>query len=52
LFPGFQLYGAIDNVTDVPPPVVASTTAVAGTGQGTIYDAIGRMFRAGIRLRY
>ena len=46
------LFSAIDNVTNVPPPVYPSTTGAIGTGNGTIYDAIGRMFRAGIRLRY
>lgn len=47
-----QLYGAIDNVTNVPPPVYPSLTGNLATGGNTIYDAIGRMFRAGIRVRY
>ena len=50
LMDGAQVYGAIDNVTNVPPQVYASTTAALGTGNGQIYDAIGRMFRLGVRV--
>ena len=37
------LYGAIDNVTNVPPPV---------GGAATIYDFLGRSIRAGVRVSY
>ena len=51
-----NLYGAIDNVTNVPPPIPAgSTNALNFYDQSIrddIYDAIGRQFRVGIRLKY
>ncbi len=42
-----QLYGAVDNAFDAPPPNLASTG-----GGGTdcrIYDCIGRAYRVGVR---
>jgi iron complex outermembrane receptor protein len=51
-----QLYGAIDNVTNVPPPITPGTTNSQNFyDQGItdyIYDAIGRQFRIGIRVKY
>ncbi len=46
------LYGAVDNVTNVPPQATPSTTEVVAGFRGQIYDNLGRMFRAGIRLKY
>jgi iron complex outermembrane recepter protein len=53
-----QLYGAIDNATDVPPPLIPLTTnsvgangGITGSNAGT-YDELGRAFRAGIRFSY
>ena len=42
-----QLYGAVDNAFNTPPPNIASTG-----GGGTdcrIYDCIGRSYRVGVR---
>jgi outer membrane receptor protein involved in Fe transport len=51
-----QFYGAIDNVTDVPPPLTPGTSNSQNFyDQGitdSIYDAIGRQFRIGVRVRY
>ena len=59
-----QFYGAIDNVLDTPPPAVpeAAVAATGGVAAGNaysslltrtdIYDALGRAFRIGIRVRY
>jgi outer membrane receptor protein involved in Fe transport len=53
-----QLYGAIDNATDVPPPLVPLLSGsvqaqggLAATNTGT-YDLLGRSFRMGIRFTY
>jgi len=45
----FQVYGAIDNLTDVAPPPVPSTGGNNGTNQ-MVYDAIGRAIRIGLRV--
>ena len=45
----FQLYGAIDNLTNVAPPAIPSTGGGNGTNQ-MIYDAIGRAIRVGVRV--
>jgi iron complex outermembrane receptor protein len=49
-------YGAIDNVINTPPPIpAASANALNYYDQSTrddIYDAIGRSFRIGVRLKY
>jgi outer membrane receptor protein involved in Fe transport len=45
----FQLYGAIDNLTDVAPPAIPGTGAANGTNQ-MVYDAIGRAIRIGVRV--
>ena len=51
-----QLYGAIDNVINTPPPIVAATTNALNfydqSIRDDIYDAIGRSFRIGIRVKY
>jgi iron complex outermembrane receptor protein len=39
----FELYSAIDNVTDVPRPEF---------GSNAVYDALGRTWRAGVRFTY
>jgi outer membrane receptor protein involved in Fe transport len=53
-----QLYAAVDNVTNVPPPNIPSTQA---QGQNVyyfpairedIYDAVGRQYRVGVRFNY
>jgi outer membrane receptor protein involved in Fe transport len=46
-----QLYGTISNATNTPPPHVPS--AVGGSGTNTqIYDGIGRMYQAGVRVDF
>jgi outer membrane receptor protein involved in Fe transport len=51
-----QLYGAIDNVINTPPPLTPGTSNAENFyDQGitdSIYDAIGRQFRVGIRVHY
>jgi outer membrane receptor protein involved in Fe transport len=54
---GLQLYGAIDNVLDTPPPEVPSSSASAApffylATRADIYDALGRMFRVGVRANF
>jgi outer membrane receptor protein involved in Fe transport len=39
-----QLYGQIDNITNIRPPDVGGQNA-----NNTLYDVIGRMFRVGVR---
>jgi outer membrane receptor protein involved in Fe transport len=53
-----QIFGAIDNATDVPPPLiplqsnsVQAQGGLAATNTGT-YDLLGRSFRLGIRFSY
>jgi outer membrane receptor protein involved in Fe transport len=59
-----QLYGAIDNVLDTPPPAVpeAGVAAPNGVAAGNpysslltrtdLYDALGRQIRVGVRITY
>ena len=51
-----QIYGAIDNFFNTPPPLTPGTSAVQNFyDQGirdTVYDAIGRQFRVGVRVHY
>ena len=51
-----QFYGAIDNVINTPPPIPAGTTSALNfydqSIRDDIYDAIGRAFRIGIRVKY
>jgi iron complex outermembrane receptor protein len=44
-----QFYGAIDNLTDVAPPQIASTSGGTGTNQ-MVYDVLGRAIRLGVRI--
>ena len=53
-----QMYAAVDNVTNVPPPNIPAT---GNRGQSTyyfsairedVYDAIGRQYRVGIRFNF
>jgi len=52
-----QLYGAIDNVFNTPPPGVAILASQSNSSQSfgtdtSTYDTLGRMFRVGVRLSY
>jgi hypothetical protein len=52
-----QLYGAINNFTDAPPPSVPQLATSGGGNQnvGTLpalYDALGRVYRAGVRVTF
>ncbi|MBA2588045.1 MAG: TonB-dependent receptor [Alphaproteobacteria bacterium] len=42
-----QLYGAVDNMFNAPPPIIASTGG--GVTDCRIYDCIGRQYRIGVR---
>lgn len=42
-----QLYGAVDNVLNQSPPIIATTGG--GTTDCRIYDCIGRSYRIGVR---
>ncbi len=54
----FQLYMAVDNVTNVPPPNIPTTQAGGQSAyyfpaiREDVYDAIGRQYRVGIRFNY
>jgi len=52
-----QLYGAIDNVFNTPPPGVAILASQSNSSQSfgtdtSSYDTLGRLFRLGVRLSY
>lgn len=51
-----SLYGAIDNVINTPPPIPAASSAALNyydqSIRDDIYDAIGRSFRIGVRVKY
>jgi outer membrane receptor protein involved in Fe transport len=53
-----QFYGAVDNLTNVPPPLVPSTSGSIQSNGGVIatntttYDVLGRSFRLGVRFSY
>ena len=51
-----QLYGAIDNVINTPPPIPAGSSAALNyydqSIRDDIFDAIGRSFRVGVRVKY
>ena len=53
-----QLYGAIDNATNAPPPLVPPTQGSIQNNGGVIptnsttYDMLGRAFRFGVRFNY
>jgi hypothetical protein len=40
----------MDNVTNTPPPNIASTTS--NTTSLTLYDGLGRQYRVGLRFNY
>ena len=43
-----QLFGAVDNFFDAPPPILAAVSG-AGTSNSQVYDYIGRAWRVGVR---
>lgn len=48
----WQGYFKVDNVANLAP-VASPSTAIGGTGDNqSLYDAIGRMFRVGVRVNY
>ena len=51
-----QIYAAMDNVFNTPPPVVAATTNSStpydASVRDDIYDAIGRQYRVGVRFQF
>ncbi len=51
-----QLYAAIDNVFNTPPPITAGTTnsltPYDASVRDDVYDAIGRQFRIGVRFNF
>jgi outer membrane receptor protein involved in Fe transport len=52
-----QLYGAIDNITDVPPPTIAtlgnaSNVSLDINTNAGIYDILGRTIRGGVRFKF
>jgi outer membrane receptor protein involved in Fe transport len=46
----WQLFGKIDNVTDVDPPAIAATAANSNAINPSLYDTAGRMYRVGVRV--
>ncbi len=42
-----QLFGAVDNAFNAPPPILASVGS--GVTDCRIYDCIGRAYRIGVR---
>jgi outer membrane receptor protein involved in Fe transport len=54
-----QLFAAIDNALNIPPPLVAPTLSSLNAGgspfdntQSSVYDQLGRDFRVGVRFNY
>jgi len=52
-----QIYGAIDNLFNTPPPGVAILASQSNSSQSfgtdtSSYDTLGRLFRLGVRLSY
>ncbi|MES2292519.1 MAG: TonB-dependent receptor [Pseudomonadota bacterium] len=51
-----QLYMAVDNTFNTPPPVIATSSAgstfLSPATRTDIYDAIGRQYRVGVRFSY
>ena len=51
-----QLYAAVDNILNTPPPDVATSSYrqhIPGAGHAAdVYDAIGRQYRAGVRFTF
>jgi outer membrane receptor protein involved in Fe transport len=56
--PHVDIYGAIDNATNVFPPILPYDAGITGDPSFTtptrddIYDAFGRVYRLGVRMRY
>jgi iron complex outermembrane receptor protein len=53
----WQLYGAMDNAMNIPPPNAPGTynsgsSYYAPTSPGTVYDLLGRTYRIGFRANY
>jgi len=46
----WQLFGKIDNVTNVDPPAIAATAANSNAVNPSLYDTAGRMYRVGVRV--
>ncbi|HTC84394.1 MAG TPA: hypothetical protein VK683_08560, partial [Rhizomicrobium sp.] len=46
----WQVFGKIDNVTNVDPPSVAAAAANSNAINPSLYDTAGRLYRLGIRL--
>jgi len=46
----WQLFGKIDNVTNVDPPAIAATAANSNAVNPSLYDTAGRMYRFGVRV--
>jgi outer membrane receptor protein involved in Fe transport len=46
----WQIFGKIDNVTNVDPPAIAATAANSNAVNPTLYDTAGRMYRLGVRV--
>jgi outer membrane receptor protein involved in Fe transport len=46
----WQLFGKIDNVTNVDPPSVAAAAANSNAINPLLYDTAGRLYRLGVRL--
>jgi outer membrane receptor protein involved in Fe transport len=46
-----QLYADLDNVTNAPPPNIASSSGGSGSS-AVYYDGIGRQYRIGLRFNY
>jgi iron complex outermembrane receptor protein len=52
---GVNLYGAVDNVFDTPPPSIPNSLGGNSGAQNynlQIYDGLGRQFRVGLRFGY
>jgi outer membrane receptor protein involved in Fe transport len=45
----WQLFGKIDNVTNIDPPAIAATAANSNAVNPSLYDTGGRMYRVGVR---
>jgi outer membrane receptor protein involved in Fe transport len=50
-----QLYAAVDNVWDTPPPTTVGTNPSTNGGSSvnvSVYDTLGRMYHAGVRFNF
>jgi len=46
----WQLFGKVDNVTNVDPPSIAQAAANSSGVNPSLYDTAGRMYRLGVRV--